>query len=125
MTLEFLSYKILYNFMRNEFRILQKKCSLFCKISYFAKLAIACKNNSLCFVFLETENFTCEMKRYCNFTQYNQCGSISLVENSLKSKRRLLLLEDDYFNLKGMCFLFNKPTLHSFISHTISQFREI
>ena len=27
------------------------------------------------------ENFTCEMKRYCNFTQYNQCGSISLLNN--------------------------------------------
>ena len=43
LTLEFLSYEILENFMRNEFRISRKR-SLFREISCFVKLALACES---------------------------------------------------------------------------------
>ena len=57
LTLEFLSYKILENFMRNEFRISRKNTPCFAKFRVSRNKLLHAKDSFVCFVFRETEHY--------------------------------------------------------------------
>ena len=61
LTLEFLSYKILKNFMRNEFLVSRKNAPCFAKLA----LLYNAKASLVFFVFLKTEHLAYEMRRIC------------------------------------------------------------
>ena len=69
LTLEILSYKILKNLMRNNFRISRKNAPCFAKFRISRNRLLLAKASFVCFVFLETEHLAYETK--LRKTQYS------------------------------------------------------